>query len=108
MSAHEFTIKTTELDAGGKDYTMAVRPAWVRGALEDSEAKATPVIMVTNSVNRSEMVQCYQSHAGGYIPKSFNFEVFKAHISNTIHYWAKCVALPTRTTSRSSVGGSPV
>jgi chemotaxis family two-component system response regulator Rcp1 len=62
----------------------------------DSEAKATPVIMVTNSVNRGEMVQCYQTHAGGYIPKSFNFEVFKAYISNTINYWAKCVALPTR------------
>ena len=41
MSAHEFTIKTSELDAGGKDYTLPVRPAWVRGVLEDSEAKAT-------------------------------------------------------------------
>ena len=41
MIAHEFTIKTSDLDAGGKDFTMAVRPAWVRGVLEDSEAKAT-------------------------------------------------------------------
>ena len=40
MSAHEFTIKTTELDAGGKDYVHAIRAAWIRGILEDHEAKA--------------------------------------------------------------------
>ncbi|MET0155666.1 MAG: response regulator [Rickettsiales bacterium] len=62
----------------------------------DSACKATPVIMVTNSVNRKEMEQCYQSHAGGYIPKSFNFNLFKEYIDNTLVYWSKCVALPTR------------
>lgn len=41
MSAHEFTIKTTELDAGGKDYRHAIRAPWLRGVLEDHEAKAT-------------------------------------------------------------------
>ncbi len=41
MSAHEFTIKTTELDAGGKDYSHAIRVAWMRGALEDHEANPT-------------------------------------------------------------------
>jgi uncharacterized protein len=41
MSAHEFTIKTTELDAGGKDYRHAIRAAWMRGVLEDHEAKTT-------------------------------------------------------------------
>lgn len=41
MSAHEFTIKTTELDAGGKDYRHTIRAAWMRGVLEDHEAKAT-------------------------------------------------------------------
>jgi uncharacterized protein len=41
MSAHEFTIKTTELDAGGKDYQHVIRASWIRGALEDHEAQAT-------------------------------------------------------------------
>ncbi|MDB4944980.1 MAG: hypothetical protein JWP97_4514 [Labilithrix sp.] len=41
MTAHEFTIKTTDLDAGGKDYALVIRPAWIRGVLEDHEAKAT-------------------------------------------------------------------
>lgn len=38
---HEFTINVTDLDAGGKAYTFEVRPSWVRGALEDHEAKAS-------------------------------------------------------------------
>jgi uncharacterized protein len=41
MSAHEFTINTTELDAGGKDYRRPIPAVWVRGVLEDHEAKAT-------------------------------------------------------------------
>jgi uncharacterized protein len=41
MSAHEFTIKTTELDAGGKDYVLPIRAAWMRGVLEDNEAETT-------------------------------------------------------------------
>jgi uncharacterized protein len=41
MSAHEFIIKSTDLDASGKDYRFAVRAPWVRGALEGHEATAT-------------------------------------------------------------------
>lgn len=41
MSEHEFTIPVTDLDAGGRDYRFVVRPAWMRGALEDHEAKAS-------------------------------------------------------------------
>ncbi len=40
MSAHEFTVSVTDLDAGGKDLRFPVRPAWVRGAFEGHEATA--------------------------------------------------------------------
>jgi uncharacterized protein len=40
-AAHEFTIKSMDLDAGGKDYRFEVRAPWIRGVLEDHEAKAT-------------------------------------------------------------------
>lgn len=40
-SAREFTIPVTDLDAGGKAYAFEVRPSWVRGALEEHEAKAS-------------------------------------------------------------------
>ena len=38
MSAHEFPIPITDLDAAGKQYRFPIRPEWVRGALEDTEA----------------------------------------------------------------------
>jgi uncharacterized protein len=41
MSDHEFTIKTSEIDAGGKDYRFVIRAPWLRGVLEGHEATAT-------------------------------------------------------------------
>lgn len=41
MSAPEYPIRVTDLDAGGKDYRFTIRPAWVRGALEGHEAGAS-------------------------------------------------------------------
>jgi len=35
----EFTISTGDLDSGGKPYLFPIRAAWMRGALEDHEAK---------------------------------------------------------------------
>ena len=40
ITDHEFTIRTLDLDAGGKDFTFAIRAPWIRGLLEDHEAKA--------------------------------------------------------------------
>jgi uncharacterized protein len=34
----EFPIPITDLDAGGREFSFAVRAAWVRGALEDTGA----------------------------------------------------------------------
>jgi uncharacterized protein len=41
MGAHEFTIKTLDLDAGGKDYRFEIPSPWIRGVLEGHEATAT-------------------------------------------------------------------
>ncbi len=41
MSAHEFTINVTDLDAGGRDYRFPVRSVWLRGAMEGHEATAS-------------------------------------------------------------------
>ncbi|MDF2694064.1 MAG: hypothetical protein K0S65_2447 [Labilithrix sp.] len=38
MSAHEYSIPVSELDAGGKEFRFPVRSGWVRGALEGHEA----------------------------------------------------------------------
>lgn len=41
MSAHEFFIPVSELDAGGKDYRFTLRPEWIRGALQGQEATSS-------------------------------------------------------------------
>jgi uncharacterized protein len=41
MTSHEFPIPVSELDAGGKEYRFPIRPAWVRGVLENHEASAS-------------------------------------------------------------------
>lgn len=35
----EFTIPISELDAGGKSFDFPIRTAWLRGALEDTDAQ---------------------------------------------------------------------
>lgn len=58
MSA-EFTIKTVDLDAGGKDYRLVVRAPWMRGVLEGHEATATQadgVLAVRGSKSGSDVV----------------------------------------------------
>jgi uncharacterized protein len=37
----EFPIPVTDLDAGGREFSFAVRAAWVRGALEDTGASGS-------------------------------------------------------------------
>ncbi|MBK6698092.1 MAG: DUF177 domain-containing protein [Myxococcales bacterium] len=36
--AAEFSIPVADIDAGGKPFEFPIRPAWVRGALEDAES----------------------------------------------------------------------
>ena len=39
-TAAEFTIPISELDAGGKAFDFPIRVAWLRGALEETDAQA--------------------------------------------------------------------
>ena len=40
MASPEFPVPIADLDAGGREHTFPVRAAWIRGALEDSDATA--------------------------------------------------------------------
>jgi uncharacterized protein len=59
MSDHEFTIKTSEIDAGGKDYRFVLRSPWLRGVLEGHEATAASndgVVAVRASKSGADVV----------------------------------------------------
>ena len=41
MTTHEFAVPFSSLDAGGSSFDFVIRPAWVRGAVEDCNIAAT-------------------------------------------------------------------
>lgn len=60
----------------------------------DPEIKDLPVIVVTNSFRREEMMSVYKKYASGYICKSGDLDIFREQIHALIHYWFFAVALP--------------
>lgn len=60
----------------------------------NSEIKDIPVIVVTNSFRKEEMVNVYKKYASGYICKSGDLDIFKKQIHALIQYWSFAVVLP--------------
>ncbi|MDF3033060.1 MAG: hypothetical protein K0R76_14 [Alphaproteobacteria bacterium] len=60
----------------------------------DSRIQDIPVIVITNSLKREEMIEVYRKHGSGYICKSGDLDQFKSQIQALIHYWSFAVVLP--------------
>jgi len=58
------------------------------------ETMDIPVVILTNSISKKEMVSVYQNYASGYICKSFDFATFKRQIISAVDYWSNTVVLP--------------
>ena len=56
---------------------------------------ATPVIVLTNSINVKDMMDCYKSGAAGFIQKSVSLDDYLNSIATTLDYWLRTVVLPT-------------
>lgn len=61
---------------------------------QDRTLRFIPVIVLTNSVNASEMLKCYEMQASGYVCKSFDVHQFNGKIHSTLIYWMDVVATP--------------
>ncbi len=61
---------------------------------KNTQMMETPVIILTNSINRKEMMEAYRFGAAGFIQKSVNLDEYTETIEATIKYWARVVALP--------------
>jgi CheY-like chemotaxis protein len=59
-----------------------------------SELKDIPVIVITNSFKKEEMMNVYNKFASGYICKSGDLDIFRQQIHAMIQYWAFAVVLP--------------
>jgi CheY-like chemotaxis protein len=56
--------------------------------------KNVPVIIISNSLNTSDIQNAYNGNANGFIRKSFSFEEFKTQLHNALVYWTETVLLP--------------
>jgi transcriptional regulator with XRE-family HTH domain len=60
------------------------------------ETKDIPVIVVTNSLRREDMLNVYKRSASGYILKSGDLDIFRKKIYALTLYWCDSVILPSK------------
>lgn len=63
---------------------------------ENPDLKRIPVIILTISQNKEDILQCYNSHANCYITKPFEIETFIHIIKSIKTFWLDIVTLPPK------------
>jgi chemotaxis family two-component system response regulator Rcp1 len=66
----------------------------IKDIKHDASLLYIPTVVITNSVNAEEMLNCYKLYASGYICKSFDVNKFKEKIESVLLYWTSVVATP--------------
>jgi len=61
---------------------------------QNRDLQYIPIIVVTGSISRQDVIDAYKNFASGYIRKSFEFETFKKNLKLAIDYWSEAVVLP--------------
>ena len=62
----------------------------------DRQLQDIPVVVMTNSLSKKEMINIYRYGASGYICKPFDFNKLKSNLEHLIEYWGNTVVLPSR------------
>ncbi len=61
----------------------------------NSQTVETPVLILTNSISRREMLEAYRLGAAGFVQKSIAIDEYRDNVAAIVTYWSKVVALPT-------------
>lgn len=61
---------------------------------QNRELQYIPVIILTGSISRKDVMNAYKHYASGYIRKSFEYETFKKNLHIALSYWTEAVVLP--------------
>ncbi|MBI2706991.1 MAG: response regulator [Proteobacteria bacterium] len=61
---------------------------------QNRELQYIPIIILTGSISRKDVMTAYKNYASGYIRKSFEYETFKENLHIALTYWTEAVILP--------------
>ncbi len=61
---------------------------------QNRELQYIPIIILTGSISRKDVMNAYKNYASGYIKKSFEYETFKENLHIALTYWTEAVILP--------------
>ncbi|OFW70744.1 MAG: hypothetical protein A2977_01390 [Alphaproteobacteria bacterium RIFCSPLOWO2_01_FULL_45_8] len=65
----------------------------LRTIKRDRSLQDIPIIILSSSINKKDMLESYKNFASGYIKKSFDFKEFREQIRDSINYWST-ICLP--------------
>ncbi|MEP3210593.1 MAG: response regulator [Maribacter sp.] len=54
---------------------------------EDSTLKYLPIIVLTTSENRADLLECYRIGIAGYVIKPLKYEDYQEKLSKVLAYW---------------------
>lgn len=66
----------------------------LRTIKQDRDIQDIPVLVLTNSLSKKDMVMAYKNFASGYISKSFDSNTFRRNLQTALTYWIDAVILP--------------
>ena len=73
---------------GGKDVLAEVK--------RDPQLCSIPIIVLTSSAARQDVLDAYRAHSNAYMVKPTDFDDYLALVSRIESYWLAAVLLPTR------------
>lgn len=62
----------------------------------DPHLKQIPIVILTSSEAREDVLACYRSHANGYVTKPSNLDGFNRVFQAIDDFWCRAAQLPTR------------
>jgi len=62
---------------------------------EDPSLKKIPVVILSGSREKEDIIKTYNLHADGYVNKPIDLEQFIKMVKSIINYWLTVIKLPT-------------
>jgi CheY-like chemotaxis protein len=68
----------------------------LREIKEDGKLKNIPVIVLTTSNAKKDILRAYELHANAYVTKPLDFDQFINVVGSIVNFWLEIVQLPTK------------